>query len=85
MARPLGFALLLFALGLALYAAWSGWSAAGDVGIGVHGVVAMLLGAFFSLLLAGGLIALMLFSRRRGYDQAAADAMPPRPRPPPQD
>jgi hypothetical protein len=45
----------------------------------------MLLGAFFSLLLAGGLIALMLFSRRRGYDQAAADAMPPRPRPPPQD
>ena len=85
MPRLLGFALLLLTLGLALYAAWSGWSAAGDVGIGAHGVVAMLLGAFFSLLLAGGLIALMLFSRRRGYDQAAADAIPPRRRQPPKD
>ncbi|MDO9711025.1 hypothetical protein [Paracraurococcus lichenis] len=75
MARVLGFALLLFALGLAAYASWSAWDAAGEVEIGFHGVVAMLLGAVFTLLLAGGLVALMLFSRRRGYDDEAAEGM----------
>lgn len=75
MGRLLGFGLLLFALGLAAYASWTAWAAAEEVEIGTHGVVAMLLGAVCTLALGGGLIALMLYSRRRGYDQAAADAL----------
>ncbi|MBK1661608.1 hypothetical protein [Paracraurococcus ruber] len=73
MPRLLGFGLLLAALGVAVYASVKAWGAAGDVPIGVHGLVALLLGATFTLLLAGGLVALMLYSRRRGYDEDAAD------------
>lgn len=75
--RVLTVALLLLTLALAVYAAWSAWGAAGEVEIGVHGLVAMLLGAVFTLGLAGGLIWLMLFSRRHGYDEAAADETAP--------
>jgi hypothetical protein len=75
--RLLGSALLLLALALAGYGSWTAWDAAGDVEIGLHGVVALLLGAVFTLALAGGLVGLMLHSRRRGYDDAAAEGSPP--------
>lgn len=76
MGRLLGFALLLLALGLAGYASWAAWHAAGEVEIGFHGLVAMVLGAVFTLGLTAGLVGLMLHSRRRGYDQAASDGLP---------
>jgi hypothetical protein len=61
--------LLLLLLGLAFYAAWSGWHAVAETEIGFHGVVALLLGAFFTLGITGLLVWLMRFSQRRGFDQ----------------
>lgn len=48
------------------------WSSAGDTGMSVHGYVAMALGIAATLALGGGLMALVFFSSRRGYDEAAA-------------
>jgi hypothetical protein len=67
--RILTVGLLLLLLGLAGYAAWTGWQAASEAEIGFHGVVALLLGAFFTLALTGLLVWLMRLSHRRGYDQ----------------
>ncbi|TDH59836.1 hypothetical protein E2C06_25380 [Dankookia rubra] len=61
--------LLLLLLGLAGYAAWTGWHAVAGTEIGFHGVVALLLGAFFTLGITGLLVWLMRFSQRRGFDQ----------------
>ena len=61
--------LLLLLLGLACYAAWTGWHAIVGAEIGFHGVVALLLGAFFTLAITGLLVWLMRFSQRRGFDQ----------------
>ncbi len=43
----------------------------GDVDIGWHGAIALGLGVGLSCLLGGGLMALMFFSARRGYDDRA--------------
>ena len=48
-----------------------GESIGGDIEIGKHGWIALGLGTFFSLLIGCGLMALMFFSSRRGYDEAA--------------
>jgi len=48
------------------------WSGAGDTGMSVHGYIAMALGVVATLALGGGLMALVFFSNRRGYDDAAA-------------
>jgi hypothetical protein len=69
MARALTIGLLLLLLGLAFYAAWTGWHAVAEAEIGFHGVVALLLGAFFTLGITGLLLWLMRFSQRRGFDQ----------------
>jgi hypothetical protein len=69
MARALTIGLLLLLLGLAFYAAWTGWHAVAEAEIGFHGVVALLLGAFFTLGITGLLVWLMRFSQRRGFDQ----------------
>ena len=42
-----------------------------DVTMDENGWIALGLGAFFSLLIGCGLMALMFFSSRRGYDEAA--------------
>ncbi len=47
------------------------WTGAGDVEMSVHGYIAMGLGAVVTLLLGGGLMALVFFSSRRGYDEKA--------------
>lgn len=39
-----------------------------DVEIGSNGIVALVLGVVFTLALAGGLIWLMIYSQRHGYD-----------------
>jgi len=43
------------------------------VDMGVHGWVALGLGTLFSLIVGGGLAAILIVSRRRGYDEAAHD------------
>lgn len=70
---------------LALTVIWviSAWSIGGDIEIGKHGWIALGLGTFFSLLIGCGLMALMFFSSRRGYDEAA-DPFRNKPKPPPQ-
>jgi hypothetical protein len=47
------------------------WNAAGNVVMDKHGWIALGLGTFFSLLIGCGLMALMFFSSRSGYDEAA--------------
>lgn len=65
-------AIALIAL-LVLTVIWviSAWSIGGDIEIGKHGWIALGVGTFFSLLIGCGLMALMFFSSRRGYDEAA--------------
>jgi hypothetical protein len=64
-------ALILVLLGLLVAAggtAWWGWHQLGDVAIGIHGWIALGLGAGFTLLLGGGLMWLVFYSNRHGYD-----------------
>jgi hypothetical protein len=45
-----------------------------DVELSFHGYLAMALGGFFSLLLGGGLMALLFFSSRKGFDEQVFSA-----------
>jgi hypothetical protein len=54
------------------------WSEVGDAAISTQGLIALGLGAGLSFLLGAGLMALMFFSSRRGYDERAHDADPTR-------
>jgi hypothetical protein len=45
------------------------WASVGDSQISVAGWVAMILGAIVTLALGGGLMTLVFFSSRRGYDE----------------
>ncbi len=47
------------------------WQSLGEVELGFHGYVALLLGVGATLILAAGLVALMMYSSRRGYDEEA--------------
>jgi pilus assembly protein TadC len=58
---------LLAILGLALWCAVSAWNAV-DVEMSIHGYIAMILGIVFSLVIGCGLMALMFYSSRHGYD-----------------
>ena len=49
------------------------WAAIGDVDISAGGWVAMVLGVLCTLALGIGLMALVFFSSRRGYDEAGRD------------
>jgi hypothetical protein len=60
---------VLLVLGLGVYAAWRAWISAGGAEMSGHGVVAMVLGAIFTLALTGALVGLLLYSRRHGYDR----------------
>jgi hypothetical protein len=62
--------LLLVCTGLAYWA----WRELGEVAIGIHGWVALALGAAITFALGAGLMALMFFSARRGYDERAREA-----------
>lgn len=57
-------ALLVATLVAGIYLWWS----LGDVDIGIHGLIAMTLGCLVSLALGGGLMFLVFYSNRRGYD-----------------
>ena len=70
--KPLVLALILGGLLVAALAvAVLMWFAVGDTEISFHGFLAMGLGALLSLVLGVGLMALVFFSSRRGYDDRA--------------
>jgi hypothetical protein len=60
-------ALLAASGGVALWA----WREIGEVEISGHGIAALLLGAGATFALGAGLMALVFFSNRRGYDDQA--------------
>jgi len=60
------FAMLVFAVVWATMA----WTSE-DVTMSIHGWIALSLGTFFSLLIGCGLMALMFYSSRSGYDETA--------------
>jgi hypothetical protein len=60
-------ALALAAMGVA----WEAWRSMADVEIGTAGTIAMILGAVATVALGGGLVALLIISNRRGFDDAA--------------
>jgi hypothetical protein len=53
------------------------WREMGDVEISGHGLTALALGAVVSLIVGAGLMALVFFSHRRGYDDSAHWGEPP--------
>jgi hypothetical protein len=63
-------ALLLVCAAVAYWA----WQEVGEVAIGTHGWIALGLGAALTFLVGAGLMALMFFSARRGYDERAHEA-----------
>ena len=68
---------LIVLLGLLILAAVTGlwaWREIGEVEIGMHGWIALGLGAGLTFLVGAGLMALMFFSARRGYDERAHEA-----------
>jgi len=59
--------LLVALLGLAVWWAVYAWNSI-DVEMSIHGYIAMILGIVFSLVIGCGLMALMFYSSRHGYD-----------------
>lgn len=59
-------------LAVSVWFAWQGFTSV-DIDIGVHGWIALGLGSFFSLIVGGGLMALVFFSSRHGYDDIDRD------------
>ena len=60
---------LLSLLAGALWGVWEVWFAVEDVEMSIHGFIALVLGAFFTLLLGGGLMWLAYYSSKHGYDE----------------
>ena len=59
----------LFALlALALWFAGTAWQRLGGAPIPLYGWIAIVGGVFFSLLIGGGLMGLVFYSSRHGYD-----------------
>ena len=74
-ARPLGLSgwITIVALGgllgLAIWFAFYAWNLLADVELSTNGMIAMILGAVFATALGAGLMALLFWSHRRGYDR----------------
>lgn len=56
---------------LASFTAYSVWQQLGDVDIGFHGLVALGLGVGLTFILGAGLMFLVFYSSRKGFDDAA--------------
>jgi hypothetical protein len=61
--------LLLAILAGAVFVGHYGWVSAGDVTMPAWGWLMMGLGIFFTLLVGGGLMALVFYSSRAGFDE----------------
>jgi hypothetical protein len=61
--------LLLAVLAGAVFVGHYGWVSAGDVTMPAWGWLMMGLGIFFTLLVGGGLMALVFYSSRAGFDE----------------
>jgi hypothetical protein len=70
-------ALLALSAGVAFWA----WREIGEVEMSGHGLAALALGALLTFALGAGLMALVFFSSRRGYDDRAHQPDDPLPRP----
>jgi Ca2+/Na+ antiporter len=68
MARALIVVAFLAALGGALAYFVAAWSSIGSAHISAHGWLAIIGGAIATLALGGGLMALVFYSARQGYD-----------------
>ena len=55
-------------LGAAIWYAFWGWNMTA-AGIGANGTIALVLGVVLSMALGGGLMALLFWSNRKGYDR----------------
>ncbi len=66
--KPVLIAALMMLLLLSIGVAWHVWSALGDISMPIHGYLALTAGAVLSLVVGGGLMALVFFSARKGYD-----------------
>lgn len=62
--------LLAASSGVALWA----WHEIGEVEISGHGLIALGLGVVLTFLVGAGLMALLFFSARRGYDERAHES-----------
>ncbi len=61
---------LAIILAVAAFASYRMWNGISDgLGMDGHGFAALIIGAVGSLVLGGGLMALVFFSSRRGYDE----------------
>jgi len=69
-------AVVVLSLFGAAFAAVTAWNGIGDVAISVHGRLAMALGATLTLGLGGGLMFLVFYSSRRGYDDLSSASSP---------
>ena len=59
---------LLVLLAGAVWVAVTGWGIHGDVEISGHGYAAMAIGIVFSIVIGCGLMTLVFYSSRHGYD-----------------
>lgn len=73
MAKILLIAVLFGLLGASLWFAASSWTVLEGPPLPAVGYVAMALGVLFSLIVGGGLMALMFYSSRRGYDEGVGE------------
>jgi len=62
---------LLALLALSVWFAAAAWTRLGDEPIPLYGYFAIVGGVLFSLLVGGGLMALVFYSSRHGYDDDA--------------
>jgi len=69
MKAALATAILLLLLAITVGWAIHAWGQLGDVHMSWHGYAAMILGIVFSLLVGCGLMGLMFYSSRHGYDE----------------
>jgi Zn-dependent protease with chaperone function len=78
MARIALVAALIALLAISLYFAFSLWGTAETAAMPVDGYIAMAVGIFFSIVVGCGLMALVFYSSRHGYDDAASRERPER-------
>jgi hypothetical protein len=70
---------LLSLLAATLVIVYFGWTSAKDTDVPTSGFVAMAIGVIFSLAVGFGLMALVFYSSRKGYDEPPVLIVPPDP------